>query len=175
VTQSRQAVLAAVRKRLAEEPDRVMPVLQLIADPDALIEPDDESAVSLARTLNAHRIVASLRELRARAYGTDEVREMLGGISRQAVSQRVRGNRLMAIEISGKSWFPDWQFRDGRPVPGLPQVIRALHEAGQDTFTADAVMHNPLPEERGRSLADLLQHGELDRVLHYVGAIGGGF
>lgn len=175
MTRSRHAVLAAVERRLAAEPDRVLPALQLIADPDALIDPNDEVTISLARTLNAHRIVAGLREFRAQAYSTDDVREMLGGVSRQAVSQRVRNKRLMSMEISGKSWFPDWQFADGRLVAGLPEVIAALYEAGQDAYTADAVMRSPYPEEKGRTLAELLHAGDVDRVLHYVRIIGGGF
>jgi hypothetical protein len=175
VTQSRQAVLAAVRKRLEQEPDRVLPVLQLIVDPDALIDPADEATIALARTLNAHRIVASLRELRARSYSTDQVREFLGGISRQAVSQRVRNKRLMSIEISGRSWFPDWQFVNGQPVRGLPRVIEALFEAGQDTWTADALMRTALPEEDGRSPAEILAAGDVELAVHYVYALGGGF
>lgn len=175
MTESRQAVLAAVRKRLAEEPDRVLPALQVIADPDALIEPDDESTIALARTLNAHRIVASLRELRARAYTTDEVRELLGGVSRQAVSQRVRNGRLLSIEISGRSHFPDWQFVDGRPVDGLAEVIAVLHEAGRDTWVADGLMRQALPEEGGRTPAELLAAGEVELALHYVRIAGGGF
>lgn len=175
MSRTRHAVLAAVERRLAEDPDRVLPALQLIADPDALIDPHDEITISLARTLNAHRIVAGLREFRAQAYSTDDVREMLGGVSRQAVSQRVRNRRLMSMEISGKSWFPDWQFVDGRLVAGLPEVIAALFEAGQDAYTADAVMRTSYPEENGRTLAELLHDGKLDRVLHYVRIIGGGF
>jgi hypothetical protein len=175
MTRSRHAVLAAVERRLAEEPERVLPALQLIADPAALIDPHDDVTISLARTLNAHRIVAGLREFRANAYSTDDVRAMLGDVSRQAVSQRVRNKRLMSMEISGKSWFPDWQFVDGRPVAGLPDVITALYDAGQDAYTADAVMRTPYPEEGGRTLADLLQAGQLDRVLHYVRVLGGGF
>ena len=175
MTTAHQAVLAAVRKRLAAEPEHVLPALQLIADPDATIDPDDESTIALARTLNAHRVVAGLREFRAGSYSTDEVREMLGGVSRQAVSQRVRNDRLLSLEISGKSWFPDWQFADAQPVRGLPEVIAALHEADQDAYTADAFMRAPLPEEGGRSPAQLLQAGDVERVLHYVRTIGGGF
>lgn len=175
MSRSRHAVLAAIERRLAEEPEHVLPALQLIADPDALIDAGDEVTISLARTLNAHRIVAGLREFRAHAYSTDDVRGMLGGVSRQAVSQRVRNKRLMSMEISGKSWFPDWQFAGGRPVAGLPEVLAALEAADQDAYTADAVMRSPYPEEQGHTLAELLHAGELDRVLHYVRILGGGF
>ncbi len=175
MAQNQQTLLAAVGRRLAEEPERVLTALQVIADPDALVAADDESTISLARTVNAHRVVAALRELRARAYSTEQVRALLGGISRQAVSQRVRSSRLMAIEISGRSWFPDWQFVDGRLVDGLPQVVRALTAGGENAFSAEGLMRSSLPEEGGRSIADLLAAGELDLVLHYLRAVGGGF
>jgi hypothetical protein len=175
VTESRQAVLAAVRKRLAAEPDRVLPALQVIADPDVLIDPGDDATVSLARTLNAHRIVALLRELRASSYSTEQVRELLGGVSRQAVSQRVRNRRLLAIDISGRSWFPDWQFVDGRLVDGLAEVLAALAEAGKQPLAANSVMRTPLPEEDGRTPGDLLAAGDVAAAVHYVRAVGGGF
>lgn len=168
-------MLTAVRRRLEEDPDRVLPTLRLLIDPDATVDPFDESTVALVKTLNAYRIVASLRELRERSYSTAEVAEMLGGISRQAVSQRVVKGQLMSIQISGRSWFPAWQFRDGRPVERLAEVIEALRETEHDTFSADAVMRNGLPEEGGRSPADLLAAGQIDLAIHYVWAVGGGF
>ncbi len=167
-----QAVLTAVRRRLADDPEHVLPTLQLLADPDALPEAADEASVSLARTLNHHRMVAALRELRERSFSTAEVASLLGGVSRQAVSQRVANGRLMAIEISGKSQFPDWQFGPTGPVDGLPQVVAALVAAGHNTFTADALMRAPLPEEGARSPAELLAAGELDLTLHYIRTAG---
>jgi hypothetical protein len=170
-----QAVLTAVEQRLADDPHRVMPTLRLLADPDALADESDEATISLAKTLNQHRLVALLRELRARSYTTVEVSDLLGGVSRQAVSQRVANRRLVAIDISGKSYFPSWQFVDGRPVAGLPEVIAALAETGHRTFAADALMCTPLAEEDGRTPADLLAAGDVERAVHYVRATGGGF
>ena len=103
----------------------------MLIDPDATVDPLDDSAISLAKTLNAYRVVATLREFRERSYSTAEVAEMLGGISRQAVSQRVAKGQLMSIQISGKAWFPAWQFKAGRPVAGLARVIEALTETGR--------------------------------------------
>lgn len=165
-----RTVLAAVERRLADEPERVLPTLRLLADPDALLDEDDQSTIALAKTLNAHRVVAMLRELRARSYTTAQVAEMLGGVSRQAVSLRVKNRRLLAIEISRRSYFPPWQFVDGRPVAGLPEVIEALTEDGRGALAADAVMRNPLPEEGGRTPAELLAAGELELALHYIRA-----
>lgn len=173
--QSDRAVLDAVRRRLADEPDVVRPVLQLIADPDATVAADDEATISLARTLNAHRVVALLREFRARSYTTAQVAELLGGVSRQAVSQRVANKRLLAADISRQWWFPAWQFPDGRPAAGLPEVIGVFAELGEDTFGADAVMRTTLPEEGGRTPADLLAGGDLELALHYIRVVGAGF
>jgi hypothetical protein len=169
------AVLAAVRRRLDEDPDRILPTLRLLADPDALADPSDETTKELARTLNAYHEATALRELRASSYTTSDVAELLGGVSRQAVSARVAKGRLMSIEISGRSYFPSWQFVDGRPVKGIADVIAAFSELGEDTLTADAIMRNELPEEGGRTIADLLAAGDVERALHYIRAVGGGF
>lgn len=175
LTAADREVLAAVRKRLAAEPETVLPALRLLADPDAMPEPDDEATVSLAKTLNAHRMVALLRELRVRSYTTAQVGELLGGVSRQAVSQRVANRRLMSIEISRHSYFPEWQFVDGRTAGGLAQVIAALDEGGYDTFSADSLMRTPIPEAGGHTPADLLAAGDVPTALHYIRVAGGGF
>ena len=175
LTAADREVLAAVRKRLAAEPETVLPALRLLADPEAMPEPDDDATVSLAKTLNAHRMVALLRELRARSYTTAQVGELLGGVSRQAVSQRVANRRLMSIEISRHSYFPELQFVGGRITDGLPEVIEALDAGGYDTFSADSLMRTAISEERGRTPADLLAAGDLATALHYIQIAGGGF
>ena len=175
LTAADREVLAAVRKRLAAEPETVLPALRVLADPEAMPEPDDDATVSLAKTLNAHRMVALLRELRARCYTTAQVGELLGGVSRQAVSQRVANRRLMSIEISRHSYFPEWQFVGGRIADGLPEVIAALDAGGYDTFSADSLMRTAISEERGRTAADLLAAGDLTTALHYIRIAGGGF
>jgi hypothetical protein len=173
VQQRNQAVLDAVRQRLEEDPDGVLPTLRLLIDPSS--DPLDDSTVALAKTLNTYRVVASLRELRTHSYSTQEVAEMFGGISRQAVSQRVAKRQLLSMQISGKAWFPEWQFKNGRPLRGLPEIIAALDELGEDAWSADAIMRTQLPEEGGRTPADLLAAGDVERALHYVWAVGGGF
>lgn len=164
----------AVRRRLADEPDRVLPTLRLLADPDALVDPADESTIALAKTLNAHRIVARLREVRARSYTTEDVRGLLGGVSRQAVSQRVAKGGLMALQISGRAYFPSWQFVDGRIADRLADLIAAHTDARRGALSADAVMRNPIPEEGGGTPAELVAAGDVDRALHYVRIAGGG-
>ncbi len=170
-----EALLDAVRERLEADPDSVLPTLRLLVDPEAFGDPLDDSTISLAKTLNAHRVVARLRELRAHSYTTAEVADMLGGVSRQAVSQRVAKGQLMSIQISGKGYFPEWQFVAGRPADRLAEIVAALAEKAVDTFVADGLMRHPYPEEGGSTLADLVARGEVDKVLHYIRIAGGGF
>lgn len=61
---------------------------------------------------------------------TEGVTSMLAGVSKQAVSQRVHGRRLLALRTgSGRLVYPLWQFHEGGPLPGLAEVLEA---AGYD-------------------------------------------
>jgi phytoene dehydrogenase-like protein len=167
-----QAVLAAVARRLQEAPEQVLPTLRLLADPDALPARLDPSAVRVAKRLNAQRLQECLDDFRARAHSTAEVRELLGGVSRQAVASRVASGSLMSLEIAGRSWFPAWQFGPEGPWPRLPEVLSALLGEGRGVLAADALVRQPIPEESGRAAADLLAAGRVDDVLHYVRGAG---
>ena len=57
---------------------------------------------------------------------TEGVMAVLDGVSKQAVSQRVRAGRLLALRTgSGQLVYPLWQFVDGGLLPGLPDVLEA--------------------------------------------------
>jgi hypothetical protein len=168
-------VLAAVARRLEEDPRNVLPTLRLLADRNALPEEADTDTVDLARQVNAERLAGRRAEFRARAHPTSEVRELLGGVTRQAVALRVANNRLLSLEIAGTSYFPDWQFGPDGPLPGLDRIVAALTSTSRGVLAADAVMRSPIEEEHGRSAAQLLAAGDVDAALHYVRIAGGGF
>jgi len=172
VARRNQAVLAAVARRLEEAPEQVLPTLRLLADPDALPERLEPSAVALARRVNAQRLQERLGEFRDGAQTTTEVRELLGGVSRQAVASRVASGTLLSLEVAGRSWFPSWQFGPDGPWPRLAEVLRELLRDGRGVLAADALMRQPLREEAGRSAADLLAAGRVDDALHYVRTAG---
>jgi hypothetical protein len=167
-------VLDAVARRLESEPQQVMPTLRLLADPDAVPDVDDTDTVELARKVNAERLAARRAEFRAHALPTAEVRSLLG-VTRQAIASRVANHTLLALQIAGTAYFPDWQFGPDGPLPGLGKVVAALSAEGHGALGGDALMRRALPEENGRSPAELLADGDVDRVLHYVVAAGGGF
>ena len=166
-----QAVLAAVARRLKEDPDRVLPTLRLLADPDAVPEKVDRAAVGLAHKVNAGRLQDLLDDFRAHSYTTTQVRELLGGVTRQAVASRVSSGTLLSLEIAGRSYFPEWQFGPDGPHRGLAEVLAALVRS-RGALAADALARRPLPEEKGRSVATLLQLGRVDDALHYVTVAG---
>lgn len=167
-----QAVLAAVARRLEESPEQVLPTLRLLADPDALPERLEPSAVEVARRVNSRRLQERLDALRAASLTTGDVRELLGGVSRQAVAGRVASGSLLSMEVAGRSWFPDWQFGPDGPWPRLAEVLRVLVRDGRGVLAADALMRRPLPEEGGSSAADLMAVGRVDSALHYVAMAG---
>jgi hypothetical protein len=169
------AVLDAVAKRLESEPQAVLPTLRLLADPDAVSVRVNARTSDLARRVNDDRMAARRAEFRAGAVDTSGVRQLLGGVSRQAVAQRVAHGQLLAAEIGGRLYFPDWQFTADGPRPRLPELIAALLADGRGPLGADALMRRPIEEEAGRSPADLLTHGQFDLALHYVSAVGAGF
>jgi hypothetical protein len=172
VVRRNAAVLAAVARRLEESPEQVLPTLRLLADPDALPDRLEPSAVAVARRLNAQRVQERLDALRASSLTTTDVREVLGGVSRQAVAGRVASGSLLSLEVASRSWFPDWQFGPDGPWPRLPEVLRELVRDGRGVLAADALMRRALPEEKGQSPADLLAAGRVDDALHYVRTAG---
>jgi hypothetical protein len=165
---ARATLLQQVAARLAEDPEHVAPVLRLIADPDAV--PERPQLSEGARRQNTARLVALHSELTAHALTGEQVRQLLGGISRQALHQRVRGRRLIALHLANQSWFPDWQFGPDGVRSGVREVLAALPDS---PVAADRVMRAPLAEEGGRSAADLLVSGQADRALHYARTAGG--
>lgn len=168
-------VLEAVARRLEDDPQHILPTLRIIADQDALPAATDTDTLELAARVNVERLTARLTAFRKHAVTTATVRNLLGGVTRQAVSHRVTHQQLLAAEIGGRLYFPDWQFGTDGPHQDLPQVIAALTAGGRSALAADALMRTPLPEEDGRSPAELLSKGATDLAMHYITIAGGGF
>jgi hypothetical protein len=103
---------------------------------------------------------------------TDGVRSVLGGPSRQAVADRVRHRRLLALRTAddgggARLVYPVWQF-DGQTPATLPRVLAA---AGYDPAERTHGWHvaswlsTPDPALGGRRPRDLLAAGHADAVV----------
>lgn len=99
---------------------------------------------------------------------TRGVMSLLGGVTKQAVSQRVKGGRLLALRTgSGRTVYPLWQFQGGDVLDGLPEV---LGTAGFDpdrtttgwTLASWLVTEDP---DLGGSPRELLEAGRVEPVL----------
>jgi hypothetical protein len=104
---------SAFRRRLAE-------LVESTGLPPEDPEPLGERAglAAAAATLWTHHVGPFL--------DTEGVMTLLDGVTKQAVSQRVRARRLLALQTgSGRLVYPLWQFRDGEPLPGLAAVLAA--------------------------------------------------
>ena len=68
---------------------------------------------------------------------TVQVGELLGGISRQRVDERLRGRTLIGLRDSGgRLQFPSFQFVDGHAVPPLVEAFWAVSDGAGDGWMA---------------------------------------
>lgn len=98
-------------------------------------------------------------------YRTDQVRALLGGVSRQALNDRVKRSTLLAIKTrDGVTVYPAWQFTDGQVLPGLAEVLKVFtaDEHGEivDSWTLASWLRTGLDELDGGSVADRLLAGD---------------
>lgn len=103
---------------------------------------------------------------------TDGVRAALGGPSRQAVADRVRNRRLLALRTAesgggARLVYPLWQFA-GETLSALPDVLMATgYDPGELThgWHVAAWLCAPDPALSGRRARDLLAAGHVAPVL----------
>lgn len=115
--------------------------------------------------LRGRRIAEQDIESSGGAVGLAEVRQIMNGVTRQAVTNRVKEGSLLAVPgPSNRRIYPFVQFVDGgSPVKGLKEVRDAL-----GTTSGVAILNflvNKEPRLGGRLPIDLLKAGDLDRVL----------
>ena len=148
-------------------PQRVPPPSAAAVDP-AAYRPDARARA----LLHGIRLVEADLTSSGGAYTLAEVRDLLRGVSRRTIGNRVREGRLLAVPGPGnRALYPVAQFlEDGRPVPGLGDVLAAL-----PTNNAWMVLNflvNAEPGLDGRKPIDLLKAGDLAAVLAVARGVG---
>lgn len=94
-------------------------------------------------------------------YSTSGIAKVLGGVTRQAIEERRRRRRLIALRTQDGTWvYPSFQL-DGRSrlLPAVVDAHRRLTGGGVDVWTAASVLLGPQPELDGRSIRDHLAAG----------------
>lgn len=106
-------------------------------------------------------------------YATDGARAALGGVSKQAVSQRVREGRLLGLRLASDGTrrdrlvYPAWQFRS----TVLARLPRVLATAGYNPqrpasgWTVAAWLTAPDPDLEQVAPLAMIEAGHLDAVL----------
>jgi hypothetical protein len=108
------------------------------------------------------------RERLGRLLTRDEVQELLGLKSRQAVHDLTKRGRLLALATqSGRPLFPAFQFdlEQGRAYAAVPPAIGHFSEARVDPYTAASWFCEPQAVLEGLTPAEWLRERRADRPL----------
>lgn len=98
-------------------------------------------------------------ELLGPFYTTTQVAKLLGGISRQAVMDRVQRRTLLGLKTADGVWvYPRFQLDENNQVlPGLASVLQAFDPQEVDEWTLAAWLVSPHRSLGGRSAIDWLR------------------
>ncbi|MCL4414233.1 MAG: hypothetical protein M1522_05705 [Actinobacteria bacterium] len=93
-------------------------------------------------------------------YRSEQVRRLLGGVSRQALADRERRRTILALHTAdGHVVYPVFQFEGPRIVRGLAEVLQVLEAAPVDRWTLTAWLRAPQDALEKTSVADWLRSG----------------
>lgn len=97
-----------------------------------------------------------------RLLDTSEVQQLLGGCTRQAVSDLVKRRRLLALPSGdGRLAFPAFQFSStGRPYPEVHHVLELFADVAVDPHTIASWFVTPKELLEGKTPAEWLRAGE---------------
>ena len=110
-------------------------------------------------------------------YSTTGIARLLGNVSRQAVEDRRRRHRLIALRTQDGTWlYPAFQLDDDlRLVPSVVDAHRRLVGGRVDDWTAASILLGAQPELGGMSVRDHLVAGldpePVDSLLATVAAL----
>jgi hypothetical protein len=89
--------------------------------------------------------------------------EALLGCTRQAISERVRRHRLLALPLDDGYEFPAFQFgSDGAPLEGLPEILQQLLPLATTPYTIASWLAAPEAELAGAAPIEALRRGNVE-------------
>jgi len=93
------------------------------------------------------------------------------GLTRQAIDNRRKAGRLLALDSSKRGWlYPLWQVEEGRVLPGLEAVLKELRDF--DPWMQAAFFLNPNAFLRDQTPLSELRRGQIDSVLAAASVYG---
>jgi hypothetical protein len=146
-------LVSQAQSRARQDPRFARVLAALVAAPT---ESAGEYSRIAARELNEQRIADAVASFKETALPTRSVQQMLGLGTPQAVHQMRGRGRIIGLQLGNATWFPAWQFTDGRLRADLPRLLGLLHEFGTDVLAIDRVMRLERDELGGHSIATAL-------------------
>jgi hypothetical protein len=110
----------AAKAEAAKSPDVPSLLLNLVRGLPVIETDDRELKDSLIAAVEFKR---GLLTAAGGALTADQVREVLGHKSLQAVYKAVKERRLLMVEDNGRQLFPAFQFRGGAVSPAVPAIL----------------------------------------------------
>lgn len=93
------------------------------------------------------------------------------GITRQAVDNRRKRGKLVAVELGRRGYaYPAWQFQAGSILPGLDRVLAAFPESGDWAFIAFMLNGNAWLD--GERPLDAVRAGRIEAVVRAAAQVG---
>jgi hypothetical protein len=137
----------------------------------------DESELDAERFGRRAALLAASELLWNREVGplvtTSRLQDLLR-CSRQAINERVRNGRLLALPTDkGEHLYPLWQFGPtSQPLPGIAEIVEALAGAVATPWTIASWLVAPEPELDGKAPVEVLRKGDTGTALaaarHYA-------
>ncbi len=119
--------------------------------------------------LDDEQVAARWAEVLEGFYTADTVGEMLGGVTKQAVSKRAD---LLALRTGrGRVVYPKMQFRRSRPAPGMAAVLAAVPDTVVDRWTLAGWLAAPNRQLDGERPVDALHDGRRAQVMDLATAL----
>lgn len=151
-------VIARAEARARVDPEFAALLGRLVEIP---VGPAGRLAEAAARDLNEQRQQDTVREFRSGSLTTSAVQDLLGLGTPQAVHRLRSRGRLIALTVGNGTWFPAWQFTDGRVRSDLPRVLELIGRFTSDAVATDRIMRMIRDDLGGLSLADALDRPDV--------------
>lgn len=137
--------------------------LSVITQPEVIWDQESETSDPLLPArLAGMEARHQLLELGGGVYTAEQIAEVLG-ISRQAVDNRRKRGKLLAVTLGRRgNFYPIWQTHEGRALEGLAVVLAELHD--HDPWSQLAFMLNPNTWLDDETPLEALRRGLVDQV-----------
>lgn len=165
------ALVSQVEERVRRDPD----FAKLL---DALLDVPTVPMAELERVaaggLNNERREGLMSDFRAGAISTRQAQSRLGYETPQAVHELRRRGKVLGLTVGNNTWFPVWQFEEGRLRSDLPEILKLLGRFTSDPVVADRIMRIKRDDLAGTSISEALRRkrtaGTAWQLLDSVGA-----